>query len=88
MRIRKIKKIKTAKEWAFAVGMTLLFEVAFLMWILQPCSDVTIFLLLMGSSMALYWSLDLLEKWILARMQQKEEDQQKIKAHKGAKVNK
>lgn len=81
MRIKRVKKIKTAKEWTFAVGMTLLFEVAFLMWILQPCSDATIFLLLMGSSMTLYWSLDLMERWILARMQQKEEQQRKIKAH-------
>lgn len=77
----KKRKLQKLSERIFAIGLTVICEVAFLLWLLQPCSDATLLLLGFGSAMLLYWSLDWFEKLLLKRLEQKERGWRKIKNH-------
>ena len=38
---KKKKKLRKLSERIFAIGLTVICEIAFLLWLLQPCSDAT-----------------------------------------------
>ena len=42
---KKKKKLRKLSERIFAIGLTVICEIAFLLWLLQPCSDATLLLL-------------------------------------------
>ena len=70
--MNKEKKVRKLSERIFAIGLSIICEVAFLLWLLQPCSDATLLLLGFGSAILLYWSLDWFEKLLLKRLEKKE----------------
>ena len=80
-KMNKEKKVRKLSERIFAIGLSIICEVAFLLWLLQPCSDATLLLLGFGSAMFLYWSLDWFEKLLLKRLEKKEKGWRKIKNH-------
>ena len=43
--MNKEKKVRKLSERIFAIGLSIICEVAFLLWLLQPCSDATLLLL-------------------------------------------
>ena len=51
--MNKEKKVRKLSERIFAIGLSIICEVAFLLWLLQPCSDATLLLLGFGSATGL-----------------------------------